>query len=145
MNSFKIVRVRVKLVFIHAVFLKQTWREASWIRFQNSDGKSSDEHTEWRGTFYPCMFISYPMDRHDEPGHWDGAFWHRGILITEASLSAHGNDGLPPQQPPLLHFRTQIPSHKGEVKDTGRHSLCPTHDSFHPMGFSSEHPLGLPR
>ena len=42
--------------------------------------------------------------------------WHRVIPFTEASPSAHGNDGLLPQQPPLLHFRTHIPPHKGEVK-----------------------------
>ena len=92
-----------------------------------------------------CMFISYPMDRHDEPGHWDGASWHRVIPFTEASPSAHGNDGLLPQQPPLLHFRTHIPPHKGEVIGH-RAPLAMSRPRLLPSrGTSSEHPLGLPR
>ena len=47
------------------------------------------------------------------------------------------------------------PLTRERLKDTGRHSLCPAHDSqglplqdllsFFPVGLSFEHPLGLPR
>ena len=37
------------------------------------------------------------------------------------------------------------PLTRERLKDTGRYSLCPAHDSFHPVGLSSEHPIGLPR